>query len=69
MLHNFAAVWQGLWAEQKRIARLLIESVVVSADAVSIAWRDAGWAELAREMRPDGIGAELLELASEGADA
>jgi hypothetical protein len=51
------------------IARLLIESVVVSADAVSIAWRDAGRAELAREVRPDGIGAELLELEAEGADA
>ena len=70
MLHNFAAVWQALYpAEQQRIARLLIESVVVSADAVSIALRDAGWAELAREMRPDGIGAELLALEAEGADA
>ena len=70
MLHNFAAVWQALYpAEQQRIGRLLIESLVVSADAVSIAWRDAGWAELAREMRPDGIGAELLELEAEGAAA
>ena len=70
MLHNFAAVWQALYpAEQQRIARLLVESVVVSADAVCIAWRDAGWAELAREMRPGGIGAELLELEAEGADA
>ncbi len=70
MLHNFAAVWQALYpAEQQRIARLLIESVVVSAAAVSIAWRDAGWAELARDLRPGGIGAELLELEAEGADA
>ncbi len=70
MLHNFAAVWQALYpAEQQRIARLLIEAVVVSADAVSIAWRDAGWAELAREMHPGCIGAELLELEAEGADA
>ncbi|HQY71165.1 MAG TPA: recombinase family protein [Pseudomonadales bacterium] len=68
MLHNFAGVWQALYpAEQQRIARLLIESVVVSEQAVSIVWRDAGWAELAREMRPDGIGAELLELEAEGA--
>ena len=45
MLHNFAGVWQALYpAEQLRIARLLIESVVVSEQAVSIVWRDAGWA-------------------------
>jgi DNA invertase Pin-like site-specific DNA recombinase len=70
MLQNFAAVWQALYpAEQQRIARLLIESVVVSEQAVSIVWRDAGWAELARELRPGGIGAELLELEAQGADA
>lgn len=70
MLHNFAGVWQALYpAEQQRIARLLIESVVVSEQAVSIIWRDAGWAELARELRPDGIGAELRELEAEGAVA
>ncbi|MEK0086133.1 recombinase family protein [Benzoatithermus flavus] len=70
MLHNFAAIWQALYpAEQQRITRLLIESVVVSQEAVSIVWRDAGWAELAREMRPDGIGAELRELEAEGAAA
>jgi hypothetical protein len=70
MLHNFAAVWQALYpAEQQWIARLLIESVVVSQEAVSIVWRDAGWAELARELRLDGIGAELLELEAQGADA
>ena len=56
-------------AEQQRIARLLIESVVVSEQAVSIVWRDAGWADLARELRPDGIGAELRELEAEGAAA
>lgn len=68
MLHNFAGVWQALYpAEQQRIARLLIASVVVSEQAVSIVWRDAGWLDLARELRPDGIGAELLELEAEGA--
>lgn len=41
-MHNFAGVWQALYpAEQQRIARLLIESVVVSEQAVSIVWRDA----------------------------
>lgn len=70
MLHNFAGVWRALYpAEQQRIARLLIESVVVSEQAVSIAWRDAGWADLAQELCPDGIGAELRELEAEGAAA
>ena len=70
MLHTFASVWQALYpAGQQPIARFLIESVVVSEQAVSIVRRDAGWAGLARERRPDGIGAELLELEAEGADA
>jgi hypothetical protein len=57
MLHNLAAIWRALYpAEQQRIARLPIESVVVSQEAVSIVWRGAGGAELARELRPDGIG-------------
>jgi site-specific DNA recombinase len=56
-------------AEQQRVTRLLIESVVVSEQAVSFVWRDAGWAGLAREQRPDGIGAELRELEAEGAAA
>ncbi len=69
-LHNFAANWQALRpAEQQRIARRLIESAVVGRQAVSIVWCDAGWAELARELRPDGIGAELQELEAEGAGA
>lgn len=70
MLHNVAGVWRALYpAEQQRIARMLIESVVGSEQAVSIVWRDAGWADLARELRPDGIGAELRELVAEGAVA
>lgn len=70
MLHNVAGVWRALYpAEQQRIARLLIESVVVSEQAVSIIWRDAGRADLAREMRQDGIGAELRDLEAEGAVA
>jgi hypothetical protein len=30
--------------------------------AVSIVWHDAGWVELATELRPGSIGAELREL-------
>lgn len=48
---------------------MLIESVVVSEQAVTIVWRDARWGDLAQELRPDGIGAELLELEVEGAAA
>lgn len=70
MLHKVAGVWQALYpAERQRIARLLIESVVVSEQAVSVVWRDAGWADLARELRPDGIGAERRALEAERAVA
>ncbi len=63
LLRNLGAVWQALYpAEQQRIAQLLIKKVVVSAEAVSIVWHDAGWAELATELRPGSIGAELREL-------
>src|SRR5690606_17938775 len=67
MLHNFAGIWQALYpAERQRIARLLIERVVISESAVSIVWREAGWAELAGELMPGTIGAELRELETEG---
>lgn len=63
LLRNLGTVWQALYpAEQQRIAQLLIKRVVVGAEAVSIVWHDAGWAELATELRPGGIGAELREL-------
>jgi hypothetical protein len=63
LLRNLGAVWQALYPpEQQRIAQLLIKKVVVGAQAVSIVWHDAGWAELATELRPGSIGAELREL-------
>jgi len=63
LLRNLGAVWQALYpAEQQRVAQLLIKKVVVGAEAVSIVWHDAGWAELATELRPGSIGTELREL-------
>lgn len=63
LLRNLGAVWQAMYpAEQQRIAHLLIQKVVVGAEAVSIVWHDVGWAELAAELRPNSIGAELKEL-------
>ncbi|MCW5234759.1 recombinase family protein, partial [Verminephrobacter eiseniae] len=52
LLRNLGAVWQPLYpAEQQRIAQLLIKKVVISAESVSIVWCDAGWMELAAELR------------------
>ncbi|WP_265287320.1 hypothetical protein [Verminephrobacter eiseniae] len=68
MLRNLGAVWQALYpAEQQCIAQLLIKKVVISAESVSIVWSDAGWMELAAELRPGGIGAELREMEEESA--
>jgi DNA invertase Pin-like site-specific DNA recombinase len=63
LLHNLAGVWAALYpAERARIARLLIEKVVVGESAVSIVWREAGWPALVGELAPGTIGAELAEL-------
>lgn len=63
LLRNLGAVWQMIYpVKQQRIAHLLIQKVVVDAEAMSIVWHDVGWAELAAELRPGTIGAELKEL-------
>ena len=49
-------------AEQCRLAQLLIERVVVADGGLEIVWRDQGWQELAAELMPGTIGAELQEL-------
>jgi len=41
---------------------LLIERVVVADGGLEIIWRDQGWQELAVELMPGTIGAELQEL-------
>ncbi|CAH0445457.1 hypothetical protein LMG9673_04638 [Ralstonia pseudosolanacearum] len=47
--------------EQCRLAQLLIERVVIADGGLEIVWRDAGWAQLAGELLPGTIGAELQE--------
>lgn len=58
-----AVVWLSLFpAEQRRLAQLLIERVLIGDDGLEILWRDAGWVELIDELRPGSIGAELAEV-------
>ena len=48
--------------QQCRLAQLLIERVVLGDGGLEIVWRDLGWRELAGELLPGTIGAELQEL-------
>lgn len=62
-MRHLARIWKQLFpAEQCRLAQLLIERVVMVADGLEIEWRDLGWEQLAYELAPGTIGAELLEL-------
>ena len=62
-MRHLATIWKQLFpAEQCRLAQLLIERVVMVADGLEIEWRDLGWEQLAHELAPGTIGAELLEL-------
>jgi len=62
-MRNLAGLWQQLFpAEQCRLAQLLIERVVIADGGLEIIWRDQGWQELAGELLPGTIGAELQEM-------
>lgn len=62
-MRQLAAVWPSLFpAEQRRLAQLLIERVLIGDGGLEILWRDAGWVELIDELRPGSIGAELAEV-------
>ena len=62
-MRNLAGMWRDLFpAEQFRLTQLLIERVVIAGDGLEIIWRDQGWQELARELLPGTIGAELQEM-------
>jgi hypothetical protein len=62
-LRNLASLWRELFpAEQCRIAQLLIERVLIADGELEIIWRDPGWEQLACELLPGSIGAELQEL-------
>lgn len=59
-MRNLAGLWQQLFpAEQCRLAQLLIERVVIADGGLEIIWRDQGWQELAGELLPGTLGAEL----------
>jgi hypothetical protein len=62
-MRRLATMWQQLFpVEQYRLAQLLIERVIVADGGLEIVWRDQGWQELAGELMPGTIGAELQEL-------
>lgn len=44
------------------MAKLLIERVVIADGGLEIVWRDLGWQQLAQDLLPGTIGAELQEL-------
>ena len=67
-LRQMGQVWAQLFpAERQRIVQLLIERVTLREEGIEITWRESGWHALASEMRPNTIGAELLELEQEEA--
>lgn len=62
-MRQLATMWQQLFpVEQWRLAQLLIERVVIADGGLEIIWRDRGWHELAGELMPGTIGAELQDL-------
>lgn len=62
-MRRLATMWQQLFPiEECRLAQLLIERMVVADGGLRIVWRDQGWQELAVELMPGTIGAELQEL-------
>jgi len=61
-MRNLARLWPQLFTvEQCRLAQLLIERVIIANGGLEIIWRDHGWQELAAELMPGTIGAELQE--------
>ncbi|MFM7567187.1 MAG: recombinase family protein, partial [Betaproteobacteria bacterium] len=62
-MRNLAGLWQQLFpAEQCRLAKLLIERVVMADGGLEIIWRDHGWQQLTCDLLPGTIGAELQEI-------
>ena len=69
-MRNLASLWRELFpAEQCRLAQLLIERVVIADGGLEIIWRDQGWQELAGELLPGTIGAELQEWEQQEVEA
>ena len=69
-MRNLASLWWELFpAEQCRLAQLLIERVVIADGGLEIIWRDQGWQDLAGELMPGTIGAELQEWEQQEVEA
>ncbi len=62
-MRNMAQMWPDMFPqEQIRIVRLLIERVQITDSAIEIDWLHSGWLQLACELAPNSIGAELAEM-------
>lgn len=62
-MRQLATMWPLLFpAERCRLVQLLIERIVLGNTGMEIIWRDSGWQDLACELIPGTIGAELAEL-------
>ncbi len=62
-MRNMGAMWAEMFPqEQIRIVRLLIERVQITESAIEIDWLHSGWLQLACELAPNSIGAELAEM-------
>jgi DNA invertase Pin-like site-specific DNA recombinase len=62
-MRNMAQMWPDMFPqEQIRIVRLLIERVQITDSAIEIDWLHSGWLQLACELAPNSIGAELTEM-------
>ena len=69
-MRNLASLWRELFpAEQCRLAQLLIERIVIADAGLEIIWRDQGWQDLAGELLPGTIGAELQEWEQQEVEA
>lgn len=69
-MRNLAGLWQQLFpAEQCRLAQLLIDRVVIADGGLEIIWRAQGWQDLAGELLPGTIGAELQEWEQQEVEA
>jgi DNA invertase Pin-like site-specific DNA recombinase len=65
-MRNLSVVWNQLFpAERCRLVRLLIDRVQLRDDGIDIEWQPVGWADLAGELAPHSIGAELREFEME----
>ena len=61
-MRNLGVVWKELFpAEQARLIQLLVERVQIQDDGLDIEWHAIGWSELASELAPNTIGADLRE--------